>query len=291
MQSMFAIVVGLLALGAAAADAGGDGSAANDAPAATETQPRGAQPPEPEAMRLYDEGLRRFRAGDYRGAVEALKAAHAIEPLPALLYDIAQALRLEGDCAEALVFYRRFLDAGPVGRPRALAEVRAADMQRCADAAAGAAPRPLPPARPGDVAAAAVRPGDVAVAAAGPGDVAVPAAAAPPSLSVAQPPAPLLLVAPAPPPHASDRTRALGRRRAGVITAVAAAALASASGYFSWRASVASDEVSGAFVPGGTWTDMARAADRSGALNERLAIATGVGAVAVGGLAAWLLSR
>ena len=78
-----------------------------------------------------------------------------------------------------------------------------------------------------------------------------------------------------------------GWHRRGVSLAVTAAVLASASGYFAWRAGSAADQVSGSFVPMSTWTMAGRDAENTGVFSERMAIGTGVGALLAAGLATW----
>jgi hypothetical protein len=110
------------------------------------------------ARRDFEEGLRRFNAGEYATAIQWFDAAYQLAPLPGLLYNLAQAHRLSGDCARALVLYRRYLATNPVGTNRARAESRVSDMERCARAsdpagataaaAAGERTTELPPPAP-----------------------------------------------------------------------------------------------------------------------------------------------
>jgi len=265
-RSHGALVVSAIAalfLAAGVADAAADGGAAIEqadelVPSASPEHDRQRQDltaDQDEGRRLYQEGLRAFAARDYDGAIEQLKASYAKTPAPALLYNLGQACRLKGDCPQALAFYRQFLATNPVGRARERAEARIADMERCVavmTASANAAP---PPARP------------------------TPAIAA--------------VAAPAPTANGVDvATRAPGARRhgwhrRGVSLAVTAAVLASASGYFAWRAGSAADQVSGSFVPMSTWTMAGRDAENTGVFSERMAIGTGVGALLAAGLATW----
>ena len=228
----------------------------------------------PEAVRLYDEGLRHFRAGEYDQAIDRLRASYLEAPLPALLYDLGQAFRLKGDCAEALGFYRRFLATDPDGKRRERTVARIAEMERCADQSRLPAARALPAA------------------------VDAPAKAGPQTAASEPPPLPDARVTSLALAGGARRAAAgepsphhLRRRHAGIGAGIAALALASTSGVFAWRSATASDEVSGAFVPGANWTGDARAAERAGVLSERLAIATGVGALVAAGLATWLLWR
>jgi len=100
--------------------------------------PTGAQAqPQPsaeqQARTLTQEGLALYGVGRYDEAIAKFTAAHARLPLPALLFNIAQAYRLKGEahCADALRYYRRFLrEAGDdPGRP--VAEEKARLMTEC----------------------------------------------------------------------------------------------------------------------------------------------------------------
>jgi hypothetical protein len=54
-------------------------------------------------MRHFDEAINEFLA------------AHAIDPDPKLLFNIGQAYRRKGDLANAIVWFRRYLEADPTG--------------------------------------------------------------------------------------------------------------------------------------------------------------------------------
>src|SRR5262245_11475239 len=64
--------------------------------------------PAEQARRLSDEGLTAFREQRYAEAIAKFEASYALAPLPLLIFDIAQAYRLQGDCAHALELYRRY---------------------------------------------------------------------------------------------------------------------------------------------------------------------------------------
>ena|SRR6266850_2241403 len=57
------------------------------------------------AKALYDEGLRHYNVAEYTQAIDAWKQAYLLSKKPLLLFNIAQAYRLSGDCAQALTFY------------------------------------------------------------------------------------------------------------------------------------------------------------------------------------------
>ena len=70
-------------------------------------------------------------AGDYAAAVAAFKEAYVLAPSPGLLFNIAQAYRLAGNCDEAAWMYRRFLDTNPNGPNKALAEGHLSVVEKC----------------------------------------------------------------------------------------------------------------------------------------------------------------
>jgi len=87
---------------------------------------------------LYDQGSRAYKAGDYPRAVELFLAAYDLSHVPAILFNVAQAHRLAGDCERALEYYRRSLDEEPGAANRAEVEERIEEMKRCADQRAAA---------------------------------------------------------------------------------------------------------------------------------------------------------
>lgn len=72
------------------------------------------------AAQAQAEAGRRFDAGDYRGAAEALERAYALDPQLTYLFQRGQALRLDGDCEAALPVFEE------VERLATLTETRAA---------------------------------------------------------------------------------------------------------------------------------------------------------------------
>lgn len=100
----------------------------------------------PEARRLFEDGKQQLQAGDYAQAIRSFQGAYDLAPVPGLLYILAQAHRLSGDCAAALSFYRRYLPvAPPEQRLRAKTEARIADMERCLAVNRPAAPPAVVP--------------------------------------------------------------------------------------------------------------------------------------------------
>ena len=62
------------------------------------------------ARELAEQGRAYHDAGEYMKAIAAFKEAYVLAPSPGLLFNIAQAYRLAGDCDDAAWMYRRFLD-------------------------------------------------------------------------------------------------------------------------------------------------------------------------------------
>lgn len=62
---------------------------------------------------LADRGRQLQRDGKFAEALEAYKAAYVLAPSPGLLFNLAQAYRLNGDCDDAAWMYRRFLETEP----------------------------------------------------------------------------------------------------------------------------------------------------------------------------------
>jgi hypothetical protein len=93
-----------------------------------------------EARRHYEEGTKAFNLAEFPRAIAEFKAAYNAKPDPLLLFNIAQAFRLGGDDAQALLFYKSFLRNMPDAPNRKEVEARirtldkaVAEQQRQAD--------------------------------------------------------------------------------------------------------------------------------------------------------------
>lgn len=179
------------------------------------TAPARAQPaPEERAAILVDEANRHYNLAEYAPAIAAYKEAYKLVPEPLLLWNLAQAYRLSGDCASALTFYRTYVREAPTGELRARADQWIAELATCAR-------------KPGAADATTTT-----TAAPGPGtDVAPPP---PPPPDTAPAPGP---VASAPPPTTTATTGSPTLRLAGLGAIGAGAVGVLAGGYFSWKAS------------------------------------------------------
>ena len=94
-------------------------------------EPQRAEQVPQKARELAKRGREYHDAGDYTKAVDAYREAYMLAPSPGLLFNIAQAYRLNGDCDDAAWMYRRFLDTNPSADSRALAESHLAVVEKC----------------------------------------------------------------------------------------------------------------------------------------------------------------
>jgi tetratricopeptide (TPR) repeat protein len=107
-----------------------------------------AKTPEEQAGELVDEAIRHYNVGEYAEAIDAYKAAYKLVPEPTLLWNIAQAYRLAGDCPKALTSYRSYVREAPAGEFRAMADQRIPEMEECAKKASPPPPPPPPDGPP-----------------------------------------------------------------------------------------------------------------------------------------------
>lgn len=68
---------------------------------------------EPSAEDLYAEGQAAYDRTDYPTAIARWRASYEISGESGLLFNLAQALRLAGNCPEALATYKKFVAADP----------------------------------------------------------------------------------------------------------------------------------------------------------------------------------
>jgi tetratricopeptide (TPR) repeat protein len=79
---------------------------------------------------LYNQGQAAYTRADYAVAVEKWQASFDLSGASGLLFNLAQAYRLSGDCTRALATYRRFAAADPTARQRPLAEDLVRELER-----------------------------------------------------------------------------------------------------------------------------------------------------------------
>jgi tetratricopeptide (TPR) repeat protein len=217
---------------------------------------------DPEARRWTEEGLRQFNAGHFTAAIDAFQAAYRRTPAPALLYNLAQAYRLQKNCPLALESYGRYLETNPAGKLRALTEERITEMRACV---LERNPLPLSLSAP----APAPAPGDGNGITAG----------------LAPAPSPAPAASPAP---VAAQQRVRPRKLAAIGAGLAAGGLLAACGYFAWQSHQASNEVTQVFRDGQSWNDAARGSEERGMADQRRALGLGVVGLVVAGVAAWL---
>jgi len=242
------------------------------APARARAEPPAARPesapPVPDdavlarARALSRDGLRQFEHREYDAAIVSFRTAYQLVPAVALLYNLAQAERMNGDCASAARDYRAFLDATPEGP---LAELAREHLASCdvhaSDAAATAATEVAPPA----------------------------------SKQVSDAPrretlvGPLASPVPGPPRRLQPASRQIsGTRTAAIVSFASSGAWLAIATYFGVRSHHASNEVSGVFADSGTWSERAAQVEDQGRRDQRLAIAAGVSGLVSAGLGVWL---
>lgn len=83
------------------------------------------------ARALAERGRAYHNAGDYGNAIIAFKEAYVMAPSPGLLFNLAQAYRLQGNCDDAALMYRRYLATAPGSEGKAIAEGHLASVERC----------------------------------------------------------------------------------------------------------------------------------------------------------------
>ena len=103
-----------------------------------------------EAKDHYDRGMAHYELGEFAAAVDQFKAAYALSQAPGLLFNLAQASRLNKDYEQALHFYRSYLRVRPDAANRDDVDKRIAElepivqMRRRAEMERLAAPPPPP---------------------------------------------------------------------------------------------------------------------------------------------------
>lgn len=89
----------------------------------------------PSAEQLFYQGETSFAKGDYANAVAKWNESYALSKEPELLFNIAQALRKDGRCADAVAMYRRFVRLAPDSDNRRLADEFVRELTPKCDAA------------------------------------------------------------------------------------------------------------------------------------------------------------
>jgi tetratricopeptide (TPR) repeat protein len=247
------------------------------------------------AKLLHEAGLAEYQAGRYGAAVDAFRHAYKLVPAPGILFNLAQAYRLKGDCKSARRSYKKFLKVSTDAAQIALAKEHLATLTKCAgDAPPATAPPPAVPA-PAPAPTAAPTPAPPAPVAPQPSPAPAPA----PRVAT-PPPAPAALPAPAAPAAAGadlsargpiDRHPGRAKRLAGIGLGSAGAAFLIISVYHGLKARSDAGDLDDFYEQGGSWTpDLA---DKEDSLDRNRTRAIGfglVGAIALtgGGIFYWM---
>jgi tetratricopeptide (TPR) repeat protein len=83
------------------------------------------------ARELSDQALRQYQQEEFDAAIESFMGAFALSNNPGLLFNVAQAYRLKGDCEHARDYYQRYLGAVPETPIKESLERRVAEMDAC----------------------------------------------------------------------------------------------------------------------------------------------------------------
>jgi hypothetical protein len=220
--------------------------------------------PEP-AAELFRKGLAEYDARRYRNAIEIFSRVYDETHSPALLFNIAQAWRLLGECSKAVAGYEEFVSADPTSPDVDRARDWLGKLRPCPEAGATAADVPETSARAATSQAASAS----ASVASLPGQTIAVSAAGP---------------SPAPAPGPRGRPVLVG------ILSGAAVVFAGTGAYAAWRANDLSAQVSAQYKNGGTWSGDAADVQRDGQRAQTEAIAL-LSAAALSGLAAYLVHR
>lgn len=200
------------------------------------------------ARQLAERGRHYHEAGDYEHAIAAFKEAYVLAPSPGLLFNLAQAYRLAGECDDAAWMYRRYLDSNPSADRRTIAENHLAVVEKCGHGTFKIAAAQIAPP---------VTEAKLAPAAAGA------------QLAIVSAPAP-----------SAPSTKALLEERAGLTLAVAGGVALAGASWFALDAHDASNTVSNLYQKGAKGDQVAPIATR-GAHSAEYAQWLGIG----GGLA------
>lgn len=245
--------------------------------AASTSRPSDARPTPDDmsrAVQLYASGVEDFKAKRYDFAIQKFAAGYRLSAAPLFLYNLAQAHRLKGDCAEALSHYRAFLATEPDGTVREHAEAHVSELEPCSDNAESdesGRPSAVEPAEGGSKDGTKAPEKSVR----GTTDkTRHPSAALPASVRSARVP--------------GDRVSS--RRLGAAIGFGTAIVLVSLGGYFGLRARDASDEVSQIHEQRGQWDAAALETEREGKRAEALSIAGLAGGLLAGGITVCWLS-
>jgi tetratricopeptide (TPR) repeat protein len=207
------------------------------------------------ARKLAEHGREMHKRGEYERAITAFKEAYVMAPSPGLLFNLAQAYRLQGNCDDAQLMYQRYLATNPDPGARAIAETHLATVERCVHKRALNIPL------------------DESVG----------------YLNVPPPPGPEKVID----QDRRDIERpSYLKKQIGIGLTVAGGAALLTAAYFGYRSYEASQDVERAYEQGKKWPEI-REIDARGKSAERTAKLFGIGGglAVAGGVALWVLGR
>jgi len=113
-----------------------------------------------EVRQHYEKASRAYDVQKFGEAIEEYQKTYEISGDPAMLFNVAQAYRLNGQPQEAIYYYRRYLERSPAASNRVPTEQKIADLEKTLAEAkvAPAAAAPPPAAPPPPAGAAPARP-------------------------------------------------------------------------------------------------------------------------------------
>jgi tetratricopeptide (TPR) repeat protein len=101
-----------------------------------------AAPAAAEAKARYDEGTLAYSLAQWDRAIVAFTRAYQLDPSPMLLFNVAQSYWKKGDNEQALLSYRRYLEADPRTEQRSRVEARIRELEAVLAATTEAAAPP-----------------------------------------------------------------------------------------------------------------------------------------------------
>jgi hypothetical protein len=249
-----------------------------------------------EAAALYDDGKRHFDIGEYVQAIASWKQSYLRSSAPLLLFNIAQAYRLSGNCAQANRFYLNYRRIEK--RPKNQAELDKA-MARCAGvepatgdpAAEPSAASTSPAGATGTAGTPASAPGLATESRPAPPPAGAAGAASGGAANPSAAPSPAAIDRPADRP-ADDPSTSRRWRIAGIVTGAVGVAALAAGGIYAIGAKQDSNTVSGARVGTPYSGDLVSTDNHGRTSASRARVLIGAGAaLAVAGGAMWYIGH
>jgi hypothetical protein len=82
-----------------------------------------------QAKAAYELGMTAYGLGHFDRAIDSFTKAYELDPAPVLLYNIAQSHWKKGNPEQAIVFYRRYLEADPQAENRTRVKTRIRELE------------------------------------------------------------------------------------------------------------------------------------------------------------------